>query len=80
MTPISSYGMLNTLMETPTTRSLRAKTGSLNNNYYTGWNKFQTVFLLLYKTTSKCSNVSVPTGPSSGYTTQICTTMACTEQ
>ena len=53
----------------------RAKTGSFNNNYR-GWNKFQTVFLLLCNTTSKCSNVSVRTGPSSDYTTQICTTMA----
>ena len=44
--------MLNTLMGTPTTRSLRAKTGSLNDNYRV-WNKFQTVFLLLYNTTSK---------------------------
>jgi len=47
---LSSHG-IDTLMGTPTTRSLRAKTGSVNNNYR-GWNKFQTVFSLLYKTTS----------------------------
>jgi len=41
----------NTFMGTPTTRSLRAKTGSFSNNYR-GWNKFQTVFSLLHKTTS----------------------------
>ena len=38
----------NTFMGTPTTRSLRAKTGSFSNNYR-GWNKFQTVFSLLLK-------------------------------
>ena len=41
----------NTLMGTPTTQSLRVKTGSFSNNYR-GWNKFQTVFSLLHKTTS----------------------------
>jgi len=40
-----------TLMGTPTARSLRAKTGSFSNNYR-GWNKFQTIFSLLHKTTS----------------------------
>ena len=35
-------------MGTPTTQSLRAKTGSFSNNCR-GWNKFQTVFSLLLK-------------------------------
>ena len=37
-------------MGTPTTQSIREKTGSFSNNYR-GWNKFQTAFSLLYKTT-----------------------------
>ena len=38
-------------MGTPTTQSLRAKTGCFSNDYR-GWNKFQTIFSLLHKTTS----------------------------
>ena len=47
-------------MGTPTTRSLRAKTGSFSNNYR-GWNK----------SSHYCTKPH-----QIGYTTQICTTMA----
>jgi len=51
-------------MGTLTTRSLRAKTRSFSNNCR-GWNKFKTVFSLLYKTKSNTATfLSEPALPS----------------